>query len=86
MHESCDSLHLRNRLVMDIHFPRGQIKYSQLKRLAGLLLALGLVSAAFYSAPLVELFKMVLMREGSSHGLFVPLFSIDSFINVSDSI
>ncbi len=49
---------------------------SSLMRVSGLLLSLGLIGAAFYSASLVELFRMVLMREESSHGVFVPFLSL----------
>ena len=59
-----------------MRFPRRVIQDSRLKRLAGLLLVLGLVGIAFYSTPLLDLFKMVLRREGSSHGVFVPLLSL----------
>ncbi|MBW1717639.1 MAG: archaeosortase/exosortase family protein, partial [Deltaproteobacteria bacterium] len=45
-------------------------------RIAGLLLALGLVGIVFYSATLIELLSAVLRREDSSHGVFVPLLSL----------
>ena len=45
-------------------------------RIAGLLLALGLVGIVFYSATLMELLSAVLRREESSHGVFVPLLSL----------
>lgn len=62
--------------MMDMYLPGGLIQDSRFKRLAGLLLVLGLCGVAFYSAPLVELFRLVLRREGSSHGVFVPLLSL----------
>lgn len=45
-------------------------------RIAGLLLALGLVGIVFYSSTLLELISAVLRREESSHGVFVPLLSL----------
>lgn len=45
-------------------------------RIAGLFLSLGLVAVILYSNTLPELFSEVLRREGSSHGLFVPLLSL----------
>lgn len=61
---------------MDIHTSDEKVQYPKLKRLTGLLLIFGLVSATFYSTPLVELFRMVIGREDSSHGVFVPLLSL----------
>jgi exosortase len=52
------------------------LQNSRLLRVSGLLLSLTLLGAAFYSSPLIELFSMVLRREESSHGLFVPLLSL----------
>jgi len=45
-------------------------------RVAGLLLSLGMVGIVFYSATLLGLVSAVLRREGSSHGVFVPLLSL----------
>ncbi|MBW2058983.1 MAG: exosortase/archaeosortase family protein [Deltaproteobacteria bacterium] len=45
-------------------------------RLGGLLFCIGLVGAVLYSATLSELSGTLLSREGSSHGLFVPLLSV----------
>jgi len=61
---------------MELYIPKIIVKDSRFRRLAGLLLALGLIGAVFYSAPLVELFTMVLRRKGSSHGLLVPLLCL----------
>lgn len=49
---------------------------STFNRAAGLCISIGLVGVAFYSNTLIELFRMVLEREGSSHGVFVPLLSL----------
>jgi len=45
-------------------------------RVAGLSLCLGIVGIVFYYSTLFELLTRVLRREGSSHGVFVPLLSL----------
>ena len=49
---------------------------SRLSRIAGLGICLALVGIILYSSIVPELFSSVLRREGSSHGVFVPLLSL----------